>query len=73
MISKMMMGACNLVALLLEGVSRFRKRMQEYEVFSKKRDEMKASMVVLKETEGYTEKEKALLFEDLRSFLPAQD
>ncbi|MFS7930789.1 hypothetical protein Hanom_Chr04g00348421 [Helianthus anomalus] len=73
MISKMMMGACNLAALLLEGVSRFRKRMQEYEVFSKKRDEMKASMVALKEAEGYAEKEKALLFEDLSNFLPAQD
>ncbi|KAJ0765019.1 hypothetical protein HanPI659440_Chr08g0298791 [Helianthus annuus] len=73
MISKVMMGACNLVALLLEGVSRFRKKMQEYEVFSKKRDEMKASMVVLKEAEGYAEKEKALLFEDLSNFVPAQD
>ncbi|KAJ0681118.1 hypothetical protein HanPI659440_Chr16g0632121 [Helianthus annuus] len=73
MISKMVMGACNLVALLLEGVSRFRKRMQEYEVFSKKRDEMKTSMVALQEAEGYAEKEKALLFEDLSNFLPAQD
>ena len=44
-----------------------------YEVFSKKRDEMKASMVALKEVEGYSEKERALLFEDLSSFLPAQD
>ncbi|MFS8033988.1 hypothetical protein Hanom_Chr17g01575951 [Helianthus anomalus] len=48
MISKIMMVACNLTALLPDGVSQFRKRMHEYEVFSKKRNEMKASMVALK-------------------------
>ncbi|KAF5757067.1 hypothetical protein HanXRQr2_Chr17g0822291 [Helianthus annuus] len=62
MISKMMIGACNLVILLPEGISRFRKRMQEYEAFSKKSDEMKALLVALKqEVEGYAEKEKKLL------------
>ncbi|KAJ0682295.1 hypothetical protein HanPI659440_Chr16g0645751 [Helianthus annuus] len=60
MISKMMMGAYNLVSLLPEGICRFRKRMQEYEAFSKKRDGMKASMATLKkEREGFSEKEKA--------------
>ncbi|KAF5764263.1 hypothetical protein HanRHA438_Chr15g0702401 [Helianthus annuus] len=60
MISKMIFGSCNLAALLLEGISRFRKRMQEYETFSNKRDGMKATMVALKkESEGFAEKEKA--------------
>ncbi|KAJ0620671.1 hypothetical protein HanRHA438_Chr01g0000121 [Helianthus annuus] len=60
MISKMMMGACNLSALLPKGISHFRKRMQVYEDFSKKRDGMKASMAALKkESEGFVEKEKA--------------
>ncbi|KAM0040339.1 hypothetical protein Hdeb2414_s0012g00392651 [Helianthus debilis subsp. tardiflorus] len=65
MIAKMIMGACNLCALLPEGISRFRKRMQEYEAFSKKkkkkkREAMKVSMAALKkESEGFAEKEKA--------------
>ncbi|MFS7917706.1 hypothetical protein Hanom_Chr03g00192321 [Helianthus anomalus] len=60
MISKMILGACNLAALLPEGISRFRKRMQEYKVFLKKRDGMKASMVALKkENKGFAEKEKS--------------
>ncbi|KAJ0451552.1 hypothetical protein HanHA300_Chr15g0568791 [Helianthus annuus] len=55
MISKMILGAC-----LPEGISRFRKRMQEYEAFSKKRDGMKATMATLnKESESFAEKEKA--------------
>ncbi|KAJ0741760.1 hypothetical protein HanOQP8_Chr06g0231731 [Helianthus annuus] len=59
MISKMMLGAYNLVALLPDEISRFRKRMQEYEAFSKKRDGMKASMAALKKvSEGFAEKEK---------------
>ncbi|KAF5799856.1 hypothetical protein HanXRQr2_Chr07g0309321 [Helianthus annuus] len=53
MISKMIMAFCNLCALLHKGIARFRKRMQEYEVFSKKREAMKANM------EGFAEKEKA--------------
>ncbi|MFS7917718.1 hypothetical protein Hanom_Chr03g00192491 [Helianthus anomalus] len=60
MISKMILGACNLAALLPEGISRFRKRMQEYKAFSKKRDGMMASMAALKkENKGFPEKEKA--------------
>ncbi|MFS8003289.1 hypothetical protein Hanom_Chr13g01212271 [Helianthus anomalus] len=60
MISKMMMGAFNLAALLPNGISRFCKRMQEYEAFSKKRGEMKASMApLMKESEGFAEKERA--------------
>ncbi|KAJ0477105.1 hypothetical protein HanHA300_Chr13g0484611 [Helianthus annuus] len=62
MISRMMMSDCNFASTLPEGVSRFCKRMQEYEEFSKKRDKMKASLAVLKkEAEGFTEKEKTLL------------
>ncbi|KAJ0591874.1 hypothetical protein HanHA300_Chr03g0078351 [Helianthus annuus] len=60
MISNMILGACNLAALLPEGISRFRKRMQEYKAFLKKRDGMKASMAALKkENKGFAEKEKA--------------
>ncbi|MFS8026190.1 hypothetical protein Hanom_Chr16g01483961 [Helianthus anomalus] len=59
MISKMMMGAYNFDSLLPKGISRFRKRMQEYEAFSKKRDGIKASMASLKkEREGFSEKDK---------------
>ncbi|MFS8026192.1 hypothetical protein Hanom_Chr16g01483981 [Helianthus anomalus] len=59
MISKMMMGAYNLASLLPKGISRFRKRMQEYEAFSKKRDGIKASMAALKkEREGFSEEDK---------------
>ncbi|KAJ0800153.1 hypothetical protein HanPI659440_Chr03g0099691 [Helianthus annuus] len=59
MISKMILGACNLVTLLPKGISRFRKRMQEYKAFSKKRDGMKASMAALKkENKGFAKKEK---------------
>ncbi|MFS8021359.1 hypothetical protein Hanom_Chr16g01426511 [Helianthus anomalus] len=62
MISKMILDACNLASLIPEGISHFRKRMQEYEAFSKKRDGMKASMVSLKkESEGFAEMEKALV------------
>ncbi|KAJ0525437.1 hypothetical protein HanRHA438_Chr09g0391881 [Helianthus annuus] len=60
MISRMMMSACNFAAMLPEGVSRFRKRMHEYEDFSKNKIQMKASMAALKkESEGFAEKEKA--------------
>ncbi|KAJ0454660.1 hypothetical protein HanIR_Chr15g0742641 [Helianthus annuus] len=59
MIAKMIMGACNLSALLLEGISHFQKRMQEYEAFLKKRDAMNASIAALKkESKGFAEKEK---------------
>ncbi|MFS8019428.1 hypothetical protein Hanom_Chr15g01403651 [Helianthus anomalus] len=61
MISKMMLGPCNLAALRPEELSCFRKRMQEYGAFSKKGDRMKASMAALKkESEGFVEKEKLI-------------
>ncbi|MFS7899984.1 hypothetical protein Hanom_Chr00s088718g01797971 [Helianthus anomalus] len=60
MITKMIMASCNFCALILEGIARFRKRMQEYEAFSKKREAMKASIVVLKkDKEGFVETELA--------------
>ncbi|MFS8034623.1 hypothetical protein Hanom_Chr17g01583301 [Helianthus anomalus] len=56
----MIMASCNFCALLPEGIAHFRKGMQEYEVFSKKREAMKANIAALKkETEGFAEKEKA--------------
>ncbi|MFS7967481.1 hypothetical protein Hanom_Chr09g00786251 [Helianthus anomalus] len=46
--------------MLPEGVSHFRKRMHEYEEFSKKKDKMKASMATMKkQSEGFAKKEKA--------------
>ncbi|KAM0046261.1 hypothetical protein Hdeb2414_s0009g00314061 [Helianthus debilis subsp. tardiflorus] len=60
MISKMIMASCNFCALLPEGIAWFRKRMQEYEVFLKKREAMKASMAALKkENESFAQKELA--------------
>ncbi|MFS7939925.1 hypothetical protein Hanom_Chr05g00457611 [Helianthus anomalus] len=42
------------------GVARFRKRMHEYEEFSKRRDKMKASIDTLKkENDGFAKKEEA--------------
>ncbi|MFS7953778.1 hypothetical protein Hanom_Chr07g00622531 [Helianthus anomalus] len=60
MISRMMLSACNLAAMLPGGVSCFRKRMHEYEEFSKKKDKMKASVAAMKkEIDRFAEKEKA--------------
>ncbi|KAF5809863.1 hypothetical protein HanRHA438_Chr04g0172621 [Helianthus annuus] len=60
MISRMMLSICNLAAMLPEGVSLLRKRMQEYEDFSKKKDKMKASVAAMKkEIDRFAEKEKA--------------
>ncbi|KAJ0903811.1 hypothetical protein HanPSC8_Chr07g0274301 [Helianthus annuus] len=60
MISKMTMASCNFCASIPEGIAWFRKRMQKYEVFSKKREAMKASMAALKkEKESFAEKELA--------------
>ncbi|KAM0018962.1 hypothetical protein Hdeb2414_s0026g00680021 [Helianthus debilis subsp. tardiflorus] len=60
LISRMMLSACNLDAMLPEGVSCFRKRMHEYEEFSKKKDKTKASMAAMKkEIDEFVEKEKA--------------
>ncbi|KAJ0716472.1 hypothetical protein HanPI659440_Chr13g0513131 [Helianthus annuus] len=60
LISRMLLSVCNLAAMLPEGVSRFLKRMHEYEEFSKKREKTKASMAAMKkEIEGFVEKEKS--------------
>ncbi|KAF5805748.1 hypothetical protein HanRHA438_Chr05g0222531 [Helianthus annuus] len=48
MLSRLMLSACNFAAMLPQGVARFRKRMHEYEEFSKKRDKIKASIDTLK-------------------------
>ncbi|KAF5775605.1 hypothetical protein HanXRQr2_Chr13g0613951 [Helianthus annuus] len=53
MLSRLILSTCNLVAVLPQGVASFRKRMHEYEEFSKKKDKMKATMSTLKkENEG---------------------
>ncbi|KAJ0589602.1 hypothetical protein HanIR_Chr04g0188121 [Helianthus annuus] len=60
MISRMILSNCNLSALLAEGVTRFRKGMQEYEEFTKKKDKMKASIASMKkEIDGFAKKEEA--------------
>ncbi|KAM0057482.1 hypothetical protein Hdeb2414_s0005g00158671 [Helianthus debilis subsp. tardiflorus] len=60
LISRMLLGVCNLAAILPEGVSCFRKRTHEFEEFSKKRGKTKASIVAMKkEIEGFAEKEKS--------------
>ncbi|MFS8006299.1 hypothetical protein Hanom_Chr14g01247581 [Helianthus anomalus] len=52
LISCMLLGVCNLAAMLPKWVSRFRKRMHEYEEFSKKREKTKASMAAMKKEIG---------------------
>ncbi|KAM0035696.1 hypothetical protein Hdeb2414_s0015g00449481 [Helianthus debilis subsp. tardiflorus] len=60
MIIKMFMASCNFCALIPEDIARFRKRMQEYEAFSKKREAMKATIAALKkDKEGFADKELA--------------
>ncbi|KAJ0476407.1 hypothetical protein HanHA300_Chr13g0477041 [Helianthus annuus] len=60
MLSHMILSTCNLAAMLPQGITRFRKRMQEYEEFSKKKDMMKSSMAAMKkEIAGFAEKEEA--------------
>ncbi|KAF5771870.1 hypothetical protein HanXRQr2_Chr13g0569951 [Helianthus annuus] len=60
MLSRMILSTCNLVAMLPQGVARFRNRMHEYEEFSKKREKMKSSMASMKkEIAGFAEKEEA--------------
>ncbi|KAJ0727669.1 hypothetical protein HanLR1_Chr07g0232401 [Helianthus annuus] len=59
-ISRLMLSSCNLSAPLAEGVTRFRKGMQEYEEVTKKKDKMKASMASMKkEIVSFAKKEKA--------------
>ncbi|KAJ0741202.1 hypothetical protein HanOQP8_Chr06g0225361 [Helianthus annuus] len=48
MLSRLILSSCNLSALLAEGVTHFRKGIQEYDEFSKKKDKMKASMAAMK-------------------------
>ncbi|KAJ0577628.1 hypothetical protein HanIR_Chr05g0238231 [Helianthus annuus] len=60
MLSHMILSTCNLASMLPQGIARFRKRMQEYEEFSKKKDKMKSSMAAMKkEIAGFAEKEEA--------------
>ncbi|KAJ0959210.1 hypothetical protein HanPSC8_Chr00c312g0807551 [Helianthus annuus] len=60
MLSRMILSTCNLAAMLPQGIARFRQRMQEYEEFSKKKDNMKSSMASMKkEIAGFAEKEAA--------------
>ncbi|XP_076934749.1 uncharacterized protein LOC143601152 [Bidens hawaiensis] len=57
MLSWLILSSCNLSTLLAEGVTRFRKGMQEYEDFSKKKEKMKASMTAMKkEIDGFSKK-----------------
>ncbi|KAJ0744448.1 hypothetical protein HanPI659440_Chr10g0387681 [Helianthus annuus] len=49
MLSRVILTFCNLSSLVAEGVTRFRKGMQEYEEFSKKKEKMKASMAAVGE------------------------
>ncbi|KAJ0546838.1 hypothetical protein HanOQP8_Chr08g0286001 [Helianthus annuus] len=58
-ISRMMLSSSNLSALVAEGVTRFRKGMQEYEEFSKKKEKMKSSMAAMKkEMKGFRRRRK---------------
>ncbi|KAF5790277.1 hypothetical protein HanXRQr2_Chr09g0381331 [Helianthus annuus] len=60
MLSRMILSTCNLAAMLPQGVAHFRKRMLEYEEFSKKKEKMKSSMAAMKkEISGFAEKEEA--------------
>ncbi|KAJ0866270.1 hypothetical protein HanRHA438_Chr12g0549861 [Helianthus annuus] len=60
MLSRLMLSFCNLSALVAEGVTRFRKGMQEYEEFSKKKEKLKASMAAMKkENDGFSKKDEA--------------
>ncbi|KAM0046942.1 hypothetical protein Hdeb2414_s0009g00322561 [Helianthus debilis subsp. tardiflorus] len=61
MLSHMILSTCNVTPMLPQGVARFRKRMHEYEEFSKKNDKMKATMSTLKkENEGLVKREETL-------------
>ncbi|KAM0040449.1 hypothetical protein Hdeb2414_s0012g00394001 [Helianthus debilis subsp. tardiflorus] len=60
MLSRLILSSCNLSALVAEGVTRFRKGMQEYEEFSKKKEKMKASMATMKKgIDGLAKKEES--------------
>ncbi|KAJ0601427.1 hypothetical protein HanIR_Chr03g0128221 [Helianthus annuus] len=60
MLSRMNLSTRNLAGMLPRGVARFRKRVHEYEEFSKKKEKMKSSMAAMKkEIGGFAEKEEA--------------
>ncbi|KAJ0520470.1 hypothetical protein HanIR_Chr10g0459761 [Helianthus annuus] len=60
MLSRLMLSSSNLSALVAKGVTRFRKGMQEYEEFSKKKEKMKASVAAMKKViDGFSKKEEA--------------
>ncbi|KAJ0462628.1 hypothetical protein HanRHA438_Chr16g0788471 [Helianthus annuus] len=60
MLSRLILSSCNLSALLAEGVTRFRKGMQEYKEFMKKKDRMKTSIASKKkEIDGFAKKEES--------------
>ncbi|KAM0060796.1 hypothetical protein Hdeb2414_s0004g00128301 [Helianthus debilis subsp. tardiflorus] len=60
MLSRLILSSCNLSALVAEGVTRFRKAMQEHEEFSKKKEKMKASMAAMKkDIDNFSKKEEA--------------
>src|ERR1044071_6385313 len=62
LLTKMMVGTCNLTAMLPEGISRFRKMMGEYSEFAKKRREMKQALASLKKDAlEWAEKEKTFV------------
>ncbi|MFS7937238.1 hypothetical protein Hanom_Chr05g00425251 [Helianthus anomalus] len=59
MLSRLMLSSCNLSALVAEGVTCFRKGMQEYKEFSKKKEKMKSSMAAMKkEIDEFSKKEE---------------
>ncbi|MFS7946743.1 hypothetical protein Hanom_Chr06g00539911 [Helianthus anomalus] len=60
MLSRLILSSCNLSALLAEGVTRFRKGMQEYDEFSKKKEMMMAPMETMKkDIDGFAKKEES--------------
>ncbi|MFS7926894.1 hypothetical protein Hanom_Chr04g00302531 [Helianthus anomalus] len=60
MLSRLILSSCNLYALVVGCVTRFRKGMHEYEEFSKKKEKMKASMAVMKkDIDSFSKKEEA--------------
>src|ERR1044071_452310 len=62
LLAKMMVGTCNLAAMLPEGISRFRKVMGKYSDFAKKKREMKQSIADMKrDAEEYAKKEVTLI------------
>ncbi|XP_076893958.1 uncharacterized protein LOC143546109 [Bidens hawaiensis] len=59
LLSWLILNYSNVSALLAEGVTHFRKGMEEYEEFMNTKEKMKASMAAMKkDVEGFSEKEK---------------